>query len=203
MKIGYCMGAWTYNIGNAFLNLGVEYVLKKAFPEATLYPMGGAVRYLFNHNTTGRRLADNCFEIGEVSDIDLLAYAGMSVCDEFIADNGPTFLNASKRGTAILAIGVGGLRYTSAEAASYIGFVQNLGRYAMITRDDDTFSMFDGKIEHLYRGIDNAFCLSRACPPPKTFSRQIRRREFRRRECSTGASWSMWESRLYPPQVCC
>jgi hypothetical protein len=120
MKIGYYIGAWTYNIGNAFFDLGMKYVLKKAFPEATLYPMGGSVRYLFNHNTTGRCLAANCFEIGEVADIDLLAYAGMSVCDEFIADNGPTFLNASKRGTAILAVGVGALRYTSAEAASYI-----------------------------------------------------------------------------------
>jgi len=167
MKIGYYIGAWTYNIGNAFFDLGMKYVLKKAFPEATLYPMGGSVRYLFNHNTTGRCLAANCFEIGEVADIDLLAYAGMSVCDEFIADNGPTFLNASKRGTAILAVGVGALRYTSAEAASYIDFVQKLGRCAMITRDDDTFSMFGGKIGQLYRGIDNAFSLSRAYPPPR------------------------------------
>jgi len=167
MKIGCYIGAWTYNIGNAFCNLGMEYVCRKAFPEATLYPIGDAVRYLFNHNVTGRRLAANCFEIGEVADIDLLVYAGMSICDEFIADNGPTFLNAAKRGIAFLGLAIGASRYTSEEAVNYIGFAKRLGRYAMIARDDDTFSMFDGKLDHLYCGIDNAFSLSHAYLPPK------------------------------------
>lgn len=167
MKIGCYMGAWTYNIGNAFFDLGLEYFLKAAFPKATLYPMGGSVRYLFNHNQTGRRLAANSFEIGEVADIDILAYAGMSICDEFIEDNGPTFLKAAARGVGILAVGAGALRYTAQEAANYIRFAERLGRYALITRDDDTFAMFNGRLYHVYSGIDNAFSLSRAYTPPR------------------------------------
>lgn len=145
--------------------MGLKYLLKAAFPGATLYPVGGAVRYLFNHNQTGRRLAANCFEIGEVADIDILAYPGMSICDEFIADNGPTFIHAASRGIGILAVGA--LRYTAKEAANYIRFAERLGRYALITRDDDTFAMFNGRLNHVYSGIDNAFSLSRAYTPPR------------------------------------
>lgn len=167
MKIGCYIGAWTYNIGNAFFDLGLEYVLKKAFPDARLYPMGGSVRYLFNHNSWGKRYADRSFEIGEVADIDILAYAGMAICNEFVDDNGATFINAAKRGVAILGVGIGALRYTAQEADYYTMFINKLPKYAMVTRDDDTFSMFDGKIAHVYRGIDNAFSLGYAYSPPK------------------------------------
>ena len=183
IKIGLYIGSWPQNIGNAFFDLGARAILEQAAPEATFYPMGGAVHWMFmashkHHN--GRiknRLNDvlkskpsyphNSLEIGQFADVDLIVFAGMSMCREFVENNGRTFLEASKRGIATLGLGAGGAIYDEDEANVFSGFLNSLNKSAIITRDDDTFDLFSGRINNMWSGIDCAFFLPDYYTPPQ------------------------------------
>ena len=189
LKIGCYIGSWPQNIGNAFFDLGARAILNAAFPGAQFYNMGGAVHWMFNASALhhkesmfGRRGCNmlkkldiistygnnsNSFEIGEVAEVDVLVFAGMSMCREFVENNGRTFLAAAKRGVAVLGLGAGGSCYNDDEVRSVSEFFNSLPRAGVITRDDDTFDMFSGNIKHVVKGIDCAFCLPEYFTPPR------------------------------------
>jgi hypothetical protein len=182
LNIGLYIGSWPQNIGNAFFDFGAKAILAKAFPEARFFPTGGAVHWMFTasalHNAgkIGRKLGElagrdftshNSFEIGEAAEVDLLVFAGMSMCEEFVRNNGKTFRKAAERGTPILGLGAGASLYTAQEADVFSQFLKDLGRYAIITRDDDTFDMFSSRLDNIWSGIDAAFFLPDYYTPPK------------------------------------
>lgn len=179
-KIGMYIGSWPQNIGNAFFDFGAIAIIKAAYPNATLYPMGGAVHWMFNQvkdkpqgvlkklytNISNADRKGNSIEIGQFAKVDLIVFAGMSMCDEFIANNGKTFVDASKRGVAILVLGAGALQYTNEEAERYAEFLSSLGRYGVLTRDEDTYNLFRDRIQNIQSGIDCAFFLPDYYQPP-------------------------------------
>jgi hypothetical protein len=183
IKIGLYIGSWPQNIGNAFFDLGARAILQQAVPEATFYPMGGAVHWMFmasNKYHNGRfknkmnnvlktklRHPNNSLEIGQLADVDLIVFAGMSMCREFVENNGRTFLEASKRGVATLGLGAGGAIYDEDEAVVFSDFLGSLNRSAIITRDDDTFDLFSGQVQNMWSGIDCAFFLPDYYTPPR------------------------------------
>ena len=183
VKIGLYIGSWPQNIGNAFFDLGAKAILQQAIPEATFYPMGGAVHWMFmasNKHHNGRiknrandvfkikpQYPDNSLEIGQFAEVDLIVFAGMSMCREFVENNGRTFIEASKRGVATLGLGAGGALYNEDEANVFSEFLGNLNRSAIITRDDDTFDLFSGRIKNMWSGIDCAFFLPDYYTPPR------------------------------------
>ena len=175
LRIGMYAGSWPQNIGNAFFDFGAEAIIRKAFPQAEIFRTGGAVHWMFNNSKkaklgiAGRVLRKltpnhhsrngNSIEIGQFAEIDLLVFPGMSMCEEFAFHNGPTFLEASSNGVAVLGLGAGGSLYTSRDTEMFADFFNRLENAAVITRDEDTFRLFDGKITNLYSGIDCAFFL--------------------------------------------
>ena len=183
LKIGMYAGSWPQNIGNAFFDFGAEAIIRQAFPDAELFRMGGAVHWMFNNSSRtrfgllGRAIRKfgpvhhpvngNSIEIGEFADLDLLVFPGMSMCEEFAVNNGPTFLEANKRGVAVLGLGAGGSLYNDREIEKFSTFFNKLNNAAIITRDDDTFQMFSGKINNITKGIDCAFFLPDYFKAPK------------------------------------
>jgi hypothetical protein len=184
IKVGLYIGSWPQNIGNAFFDLGAKAILQAALPEATFYPMGGAVHWMFmasaKHHQGGRigskvreilqqpaKPKGQSLEIGQLAEVDLIVFAGMSMCKEFVENNGRTFVEASKRGVATLGLGAGGALYDREESEVFSEFLNGLGKYAIITRDDDTFNLFQGKINNIWSGIDCAFFLPDYYQPPK------------------------------------
>lgn len=182
LKIGLYIGAWPQNIGNAFFDLGAKATLQLAFPDAQFFPTGGAVHWMFTASTlhnvgklrrkVGEKLgrdfsSKNSFEVGEVAEVDLLVFSGMSMCEEFVRNNGKTFRKAAEHGIAVLGLGVGGALYTQEESVIFSDFLNSLGRYAIITRDEDTFALFHDKVSNIWSGIDSAFFLPDYYTPPK------------------------------------
>ena len=185
MKIGLYNGAWPQNIGNAFFDLGARALLRAAVPEATFYPMGGAVHWMqrasaiHHHTKYGRAGAvlnrltrkapreTKSIEIGEIADVDLIVFAGMSMCEEFLDNNAMTISAAANRGVAVLGLGTGAYRYTKEEARLYSAFLGTLPRASVITRDDDTFSMYSESVKSIWAGIDCAFFLPEYYAPPR------------------------------------
>lgn len=174
MKIGFYAGSWPQNIGNAFFDLGAEATLKAAFPDAEFYRTGGAVHWMFNNsaktqkNRYIRKLTDtftrvkpngNSIEIAEIAELDLLVFAGMSVCSEFAFNNGKSLLAASKNGTAILGLGVGASKYTDEDVRPFSELFTRIGKYVLITRDDDSYRLINSFGMQGHKGIDSAFFL--------------------------------------------
>jgi hypothetical protein len=183
LRIGMYAGSWPQNIGNAFFDFGAEAIIRQAFPDAEIFRMGGAVHWMFNNSSRTRfgylgrifrklgpihhPINGNSLEIGEIAEIDLLVFPGMSMCEEFAVNNGPTFLEANMRGVAVLGLGAGGSLYTEREVEKFASFFNKLDNAAIITRDDDTFAMFKGKIRNIEPGIDCAFFLPDYFKAPK------------------------------------
>lgn len=183
LRIGMYAGSWPQNIGNAFFDFGAEAIIRAAFPDAEIFRMGGAVHWMFNNSSRTRfgilgkilrkfgpinhPVKGNSIEIGQFAEIDLIVFPGMSMCEEFAVNNGPTFIEANKRGVAVLGLGAGGSLYNSREVEKFSGFFNKLDRAAIITRDDDTYDMFKGKIQNIVQGIDCAFFLPDYYKVPK------------------------------------
>ncbi len=183
IRIGLYIGSWPQNIGNAFFDLGAKAVLQAAVPEATFYPMGGAVHWMFMHSAKQHRVritnglenaiqgnpdyANNSMEIGQFADVDIIVFAGMSMCREFVENNGRTFVEASKKGVATLGLGAGAAIYDEDEVTVFSDFLQSLNRSAVITRDDETYDLFSGRVQNMLPGIDCAFFLPDYYNPPR------------------------------------
>ena len=186
MKIAFYAGSWPQNIGNAFFDFGAEAITKKAFTGSDFYRTGGAVHWMFNNSRYSRRgkrisqirsltqhkpkINGNSIEIAGLIDADLVVFAGMSMCEEFVLHNGPTLKAAAKNGAKIIGLGAGASRYTYQEAAAFGDFFSELPNAAIITRDDDTFDMFKNRIGNIQRGIDCAFFLPDYFAAPRLIS---------------------------------
>jgi hypothetical protein len=170
LKIGVCIGCWTTNIGNAFCNFGAEAALRLAFPNAEIFQIGDAVHWMFKTSARHHNIPyidGNSLEIGEVADVDVLVFSGMCMCEEFVENNGITFIKAAKRGVAVMLLGAGAALYTQKEAEIFSEFLGNIGNYSVITRDDDTFNLFRDKLKNISSGIDSAFFTPDYYKPPK------------------------------------
>ena len=186
MKIALYMGSWPQNIGNAFFDLGAFTSLKAAFPDAEIYRTGGAVHWMFNASQRireGRVLSalrsklgapyqsKNSLEISELVDVDLLVFAGMSLCEEFVQNNGKSLLAASRRGVKILGLGAGGAEYSRREREVFNQYIRTLeGGFALISRDQLSFDMFSDASGWAFSGIDSAFFLPEYYEPPRLIS---------------------------------
>jgi hypothetical protein len=172
MKIGLMAGAWTPNIGNAFFELGLKPIFQSIFPNAEFYIIGEASKWFFRQRSTKfsfnrEKYCENALEIGGIANLDLLAFAGMSMCEEFVNCEGQSILKASRRGTSILGVGTGAALYTNQEADIFSNFISRLKKVALITRDDDSYDLFSNKIKIIEKGIDCAFFMPDYYTPPK------------------------------------
>ncbi|MDR0307495.1 MAG: hypothetical protein LBI42_11750 [Chitinispirillales bacterium] len=170
LKIGIYTGCTATNVGNAFFDMGAKQFIQEAFPSAKLFILGGVTHWMFNHSqvppSQQQKYSINSLEMAELAKIDLIVFAGMRMCKEFVDNNGRSFLSAAKRGVAFLGLGVGASEYTNFEAKYYSDFLSKLGKVAIITRDDNTYSMFKEYVKNIVSGIDCAFALSRYYEPP-------------------------------------
>ena len=175
-------GAWPQNIGNAFFDFGSEAIIRLAFPDARIVKTGGAVHWMFNNSgklRTGligkiirKMFPDkhfengNSIEIAELINLDLLVFAGMSMTEEFVLNNGRTLIEANRNGVSILGIGLGGSRYNEREVQIFSNFFNSLTKSALITRDDDTYELYKNHINIIEKGIDCGFFLPDYFPAP-------------------------------------
>lgn len=175
-------GSWPQNIGNAFFDFGAEAVIRKVLPRAEITRTGGAVHWMFNNSSFFRSgillgitrklfprwnpVNGNSLEIAQLGKFDLLVFAGMSMCEEFVINNGPTILEANRRGVSILGLGAGASQYTSRETKVFSDFFNKLANSAIITRDLDTYELFKDKIKNISLGIDCGFFVPEYFKPP-------------------------------------
>jgi hypothetical protein len=178
-RILYYGAGWPTNIGNAFIDLGAMALLHAAAPNAQISFASEMPRWLFGPGrrthaprTLMSRLQErwsprmsNALDLAACSDCDVLAFAGMAMCEEFVKVNGPTILQARRQGVSVLLMGTGGFKYTKEESRIYWDFLQAVQPTAFISRDDRALEDYSGCSGLAHRGIDCAFFVADAFSP--------------------------------------
>jgi hypothetical protein len=177
LNVALYTGSWPQNIGNAFFDLGLEAIIKLALPSANIFYTGGAVHWMFNYSQNIKKLpfisnrkkqSENSVEIAQFAEVDIVVVPGMCIAKEFVDNNGKTFLELAKRKIPVVFVGAGALEYTDNEALYYAKFLNKFYKYAIITRDSDTFNILNKNgIKNIWEGIDCAWFLPEKYTCPK------------------------------------
>lgn len=153
MNIGIYTGYWSTNIGNSFFQLGAEFVLRKAFPKANIFPIADESGYI-NPRAGNPK---NSYNPIWAQELDYAVILGPFVRPETNKIVLPTLQNLKKRGVKILAMGVGMMDYTNSTIEESKQILKEIDPDIFITRDRETYDAFASSTRNAYDGIDLGF----------------------------------------------
>ncbi len=158
-------GFWGQNIGNAFFNVGGEWLLEQVFGRERVGRIQDQPGYRTFHRQSGGN-PRNALDLISAVDAKALVLQGPMLTETFRALWGPTFAALRAKGTRILLLGAALFRFTLEEIEASRRFLRESGVSVMVTRDSDTFRALGGEVEHAHDGIDSAFFVPEAVRPP-------------------------------------
>ncbi len=191
LRILYYGAGWPTNIGNAFIDLGAIALLRRAVPDAEIAFASEMPRWFFKYSHDQSKVKkswrfgrwrfdiwdvneraskcsavmENALDVAALAKCDLLVYAGMAMCEEFVEVNGPSVLTLSKQGTPVLLLGTGALTYSEDERRLYKDFLREINVIGFVSRDDRSYEMFKDLVPKVHKGIDCAFFVPEAYTP--------------------------------------
>jgi hypothetical protein len=160
------------NIGNQFLDMGLEASVRAADPEAEVFTTSSFPRW-YEHTQIehGRGLfkSKKSEFFSQVYRIpsDFAVLAGMVITEGFISRYGEIIRKMRQNGTKIILSGAGPVRYNERETAACRKYWSEVGLYGLVSRDTTTFEMYGDIAEHSLNGIDSGFFLSEAYSPQR------------------------------------
>lgn len=164
MRILIFNGCWTPNIGNAFVNIGTEQIVRQVFKDCEIiYSADVANKWYFGVPTDSGDYINNSFNISKYIDVDLVVWGGMILTKHFVDLAEKIFLEFTERKIPILFLGAGMDEYTNEEADCVAHALNKFKYVGIITRDDETYDMlskYDFLKWKIVRGIDAAFFVS-------------------------------------------
>ena len=185
IRILYYGAGWPTNIGNAFIDLGAMALLRAAAPNAQIAFASEMPRWFFRRGnrtslqkrfgrflkpkplkeTSKPSVMDKALDMAAVTQCDLVVFAGMAMCEEFVKVNGPSVLELARLGVAVLLLGTGALTYSSDERRLFGDFLRELYPIGFISRDDKSHDIFADFVTEAHKGIDCAFFVPEAYSP--------------------------------------
>ena len=106
VKVAYCTGFWSTNIGNGFFSMGVEYALKKVLGEKNVTIVSDLQTYTTGY---GRRLYTHKNQLVYLSslDVDYIVLAGPVLSKYFLVLWKDILLELKKRGIGYILLSTG------------------------------------------------------------------------------------------------
>ena len=173
---GHC---WADNIGNAFIDFGINYSLKEALKDydiqvnnvSNVQPYND---YKFNNKfpynilSGGRKKPEAIFDLRMQTKPDLVVLGG-SLFDVFWCKVHARFLDwLIEKQFPVLVLGGGGGNNYSQEELDYVSsYWEKINFIGFVARDEKAYSNFGKYAKIAYCGIDNAFFLNNAFIPAK------------------------------------
>lgn len=155
-KIAHILGDWSRNIGNAFFQLGGQYVLNQVFPNADIALIGEQPGYPSYWNPKGGN-PGNFFDMASNIDVDYLVLMGPLFRKETEKIWSESFEKLLNRNVKIIYLGVAAMTYKKADISRYRNFLKNYPPYMFVTRDNETFQELGDLAKYAYDGIDLGF----------------------------------------------
>ena len=171
-KVAFIGGFWAPNIGNAFFNLGAEYVLKQVFGKDNVTMVFDQPAYITQWN---RNKGNPPWAIDYWShlNVDYVVLLGPVITRAFLNIWKPTLDCLKERGIKYMILSAGMMKYDEnviQEVKKY--FIIN-PPFVMTTRDRDTYDEFKDCIEQIYDGICFSFFVPDCYKPISTDLRPV------------------------------
>jgi hypothetical protein len=173
---GHC---WADNVGNAFIDYGINYSLKEALKDydvqinniSNMQPYNDYKfnqKFPYNILSGGRKKTENVFDLRMHTKPDLVVLGG-SLFDVFWCNVHSRFLNwlIEKQYPVLVLGGGGGNNYSQEELDFVSSYWKKINFIGYIARDEKAYSNFGKFAKVAYSGIDNAFFLNNAFTPAK------------------------------------
>ena len=166
MKILHCGGGWPTNIGNAFIDFGISYLIKKTIPNSKVYFASNAMNWIY-HQYGNQKRKVNFLDVAGVIKADFYVFGGSMLSPHWFKDHLRLFHELAKNNSKIIMYGVGGGTYSDNEISETRKYLKKLNIFVFISRDRKTFESYYDLAEHSYDGIDCAFFLDDVFTPAK------------------------------------
>lgn len=153
MNIGIYTGYWSTNIGNSFFQLGAEYLIKKVFPNANVFPIADEAGYIKPNEGNPSFSFNPILEM----DLDVVAILGPFITPEIQNIILPTIKQLKQKGIRIWLMGVGMMDYSVATIEKSKKILSDIDPEIFITRDRETYDAFHSAVKNPYDGIDLGF----------------------------------------------
>jgi len=166
IKILHCGGGWPTNIGNAFIDFGIRYLIKKTIPNSEVYFASNAMNWIYYTYGNQKRNV-NFLDVAGVIKADFYVFGGSMLSPSWFKDHLKLFQELAKKNSKIIMYGVGGETYSNEEINETREYLKKLNIFALISRDEKAFKNYCDLVKYSYNGIDCAFFLNDAFTPAK------------------------------------
>lgn len=156
MKVAFCTGFWSTNIGNGFFSLGVEYVLKAILGEENVTIVSDYQTYTTSY---GKRLYPHNNQLEYISklDVDYIVIAGPVISKYFLLLWKDILLKLKKRNIGYIILSAGTMKLDEAAKLEVEDFFKKYPPYIFSSRDHETYEMFGKYATNAYDGICFSF----------------------------------------------
>lgn len=165
MKRVACInGYWSTNIGNAFYNLGAEYVLKQVFGDENVHMIFDQTAYI-NH---GKKNIPQALDYMAHLNVDYVVLLGPVLTGSFLKVWRKTLDDLKARGIGYMILSAGMMKNNEQAMEEIRSYFRENPPYAVTTRDRDTYEALRDSVERIYDGICFAFFVPDCVRPVST-----------------------------------
>lgn len=164
MKRVACInGYWCTNIGNAFYNLGAEYVLRQVFGDENVHMIFDQTAYI----NRGKNIPTAVDYYAHLN-VDYVVLLGPVLTRNFLNIWRATLDALKKRGIGYMILSAGMMKTDAWSIENIKAYFKENPPYLMTTRDRDTYREFSGCVDKIYDGICFAFFMPECVKPVST-----------------------------------
>lgn len=166
-KVAFIGGYWAPNIGNAFFNLGAEYVLKQVFGEENVTMVFDQPAYITQWNTN-KGNPPWAIDYWSHINVDYIVLLGPVISKAFLNIWKATLDHLKERGIRYMILSAGMMKYDVEVIKEVKSFFLENPPYVITTRDRDTYEEFKDCVKNIYDGICFAFFVPDCYKPIST-----------------------------------
>jgi len=163
-NVAVLAGYWSTNIGNAFFQLGAQWLLRQVLPDANIFLIGDQPGYY----KVAKGNPPNALDYVAHLDIDAVVILGPFARPEADSIVGNMMRALHRRGVKIIILAAGMMQYDQATVDQTRRLLDESPPFIMTTRDTETFERLGDCAEHAYDGIDVATFVSDLLKPVPT-----------------------------------
>jgi|TARA_R110000782_G_scaffold19101_10_gene52069 hypothetical protein len=159
-RIGVLAGYWSTNVGNAFFQLGAQYVLERAFPGAHVFLIGDQPGYW----NVRKGNPPNALDYVKHLDLDAVVVLGPYVRPEMEGITGQMLRAQHRKGAKIIVLAAGMMQYDKDTIALSRRLMAECPPHIFTTRDTETYEALGDLATHAFDGVDVATFVSDLFP---------------------------------------
>ena len=167
IKILHCGGGWPTNIGNAFIDFGIRFLIKETMPNSEVYFASNAMNWVYRKYGNSKKKG-NFIDVAGIIKADFYVFGGSMLSISWFKEHLKLYHELVKKGSKIIMYGVGGGdTYHDNEINEVRKYLKKLNIFIFISRDKKAFENYHDLAEYSYDGIDCAFFLKDTFTPAK------------------------------------